>query len=194
MTCLKVDEIYLYVEKELEPFERRRIESHLASCSRCREAVASRARLAEAAGSLPDIEIPAEFSRQVMSRILASKYSLRGLFLTLAAGSSLLAAAFGVLSLATGKSLTGLLVNFNQYLWVNLRTLSIAVIKLFKLSYLSVKTLFDLIEEFMKGFSVLTGFISPQARIVIATLSLLLITTLFFMIRRRFLLGENNEK
>jgi hypothetical protein len=170
MSCLRVDQIYLYLEKELSSLERQPVESHLASCVHCREAVAARARLTEAAGTLPDFEIPA------------------------ATGFSLLSTTFGVLLLVTGQNLPGLFVSLIQYLWTNLKSLSMTAIKLFKLIFLSVKILFNLIDEFVEGFSTLSGMISPQARIVMVALTLLLFTTLFFVIRRRFFFGENNEK
>lgn len=194
MSCLRVDQIYLYLEEELSSLERQPVESHLASCVHCREAVAARARLTEAAGTLPDFEIPADFSRRVMSRIFTAKSSPRALLITLAAGFSLLSTTFGVLLLVTGQNLPGLFVSLIQYLWTSLRSLSMTAIKLFKLIFLSVKILFNLIDEFVEGFSTLSGMISPQARIVMVALTLLLFTTLFFVIRRRFFFGENNEK
>ena len=193
MSCLRVDQIYLYLEEELAPMERQQVEGHLSSCPRCREAVAARAHLAEAAGTLPDLEIPGDFSSRVMSRIFAAKFSLRGLLMTLAVGFSLLGTTLGLLLVVTGQNLPGLFLSLIHYLLNNLKSLALPIIKFFKLSFLGVKILFHLLEELWSSLSVLTGIISPQMQIAIVLLTLFLCTTLFFIVRKRFFLGENHE-
>jgi hypothetical protein len=193
MNCLSLAQVYRYLEGELPPPERQELEGHLASCRMCREAVEARRRLAEAASTLPDLEIPADFSARVMARIAGSQFSLRGLLISLAAGCSAILVALGLAMVVTRQSPLGLLVGLNQYVLRNLKTLSLTFIKFFKVLLLIFKIFSNVVEELIGGLSVLTSLISPQTQILLITLTLLLSVTLFMVLKRKFSPRDTHE-
>lgn len=69
MSCLKWNEIYDYLENELSPEERDRVEKHLQSCSRCQQALSERQALLAGVNRLPRLELPEEFTSQVMAKL-----------------------------------------------------------------------------------------------------------------------------
>jgi hypothetical protein len=194
VNCLSRAQVYRYLERELTPPERQELEGHLASCPMCWEAVETRRRLTEAASTLPDLEIPADFSARVMARIAGSHFSLRGLLIFLAAGCSATLVALGLAMVVTRQSLPGVLVGLNQYVLRNLKSLSLTFIKFFKFFLLIFKIFSNIIEELIAGLSVLTSLVSPQAQILLITLTLLLSITLFVMVKRRFSTRDNHEQ
>jgi len=73
MNCMDPDRIYLYLEEELSAQEKHLVEAHLLICDTCRRAVEERRFFLEAANSLPEAELPADFSRQVMKALPLSE-------------------------------------------------------------------------------------------------------------------------
>ena len=73
MTCLRIDQIYLYLEKELTPFENKKIEEHLYSCLKCKNEIEERKILLKASKSLPLWELPSNFSLHLMERLFPDK-------------------------------------------------------------------------------------------------------------------------
>ncbi|MBC7363310.1 MAG: zf-HC2 domain-containing protein [Candidatus Aminicenantes bacterium] len=69
MSCLKLREIYDYLEKELSTEERERVENHLLSCPRCQQALRERQALLEGIKRLPRLELPEEFTSQVLAKL-----------------------------------------------------------------------------------------------------------------------------
>lgn len=88
MNCLRINQIYLFLEKELSPSENKKIEEHLASCPKCKKAMEEREFLHQAAESLPLWQTPPDFTHQIMAAIFPEKISLRSWFTALAAGFS----------------------------------------------------------------------------------------------------------
>lgn len=62
MNCLRINQIYLYLEGELSPAENKSIEEHLSSCLICKKAVKERKLLLQASRSLPLWNTPPDFS------------------------------------------------------------------------------------------------------------------------------------
>ncbi len=73
MTCLHIDQICLFIEKDLSLEEARKVERHLASCAKCRNAVDERRMLLQAAESLPVLQAPPDFPQQVMAKIFTGE-------------------------------------------------------------------------------------------------------------------------
>jgi len=69
MSCLKLSEIYDYLEKELPAEEIARAEKHLQSCSRCQQVLRERQALLSEINRLPRLEPPEEFTPQLMARL-----------------------------------------------------------------------------------------------------------------------------
>jgi predicted anti-sigma-YlaC factor YlaD len=69
MSCLKLSEIYDYLEKQLPEEESQLIEKHLKSCPRCRQVLRERQVLLTEINRLPRLEPPEEFTPQLMARL-----------------------------------------------------------------------------------------------------------------------------
>lgn len=69
MSCLELEKIYDYLEKEMPEEERARVEEHLKSCSSCKKALTERQLFLSAINGIPRLEPPEEFTSQVMASL-----------------------------------------------------------------------------------------------------------------------------
>jgi hypothetical protein len=76
MSCLSIEQIYLYIEKELSLSENKKIEVHLAACRKCKKALEERRPLLQASANLPLWRTPPDFTQQVMDRIFPTRVSI----------------------------------------------------------------------------------------------------------------------
>ena len=109
MNCLHLDQVYLYLEEELSPSEKSRVEEHLASCPKCQAAVEERRLLHQASDSLPLWEPPPDFTNQVMARLFPVRMSIRNWITVSVAGFSLTAFALFIYLILSGQSLAKML-------------------------------------------------------------------------------------
>ena len=117
MNCLSLDQVYLYHEDELTQEESSGIADHIASCEQCRNAVEDRRILVEAAESLKPLQVPPDFSHQIMARIFPQKSQFRIWIAALATGFSLVVAIFLAAFLQSDLSLSGTFIQLNRSLW-----------------------------------------------------------------------------
>lgn len=190
MNCLGVDQVYLFLEDGLNPSEKIRIEEHLASCSKCQNAVEDRRLLLQASNSLPFWDIPADFSRQVMERIFPSRVPIRKWIAVSAAGfvsSVLVLLAYFLLS---GRSLTGFLTSFGHSTLDLFRSVSVFFLKFVKLIALFIRIIVQIFEILIQFLARLTTIISPEVQIILITLTIILSTSLLLGVRRKLLSGD----
>jgi len=194
MNCLRMDQIYLYLEKELSPSETKGIEEHLVSCSKCQNAVAERRLLLRASESLPLWDPPADFSRQVMAHIFPDifpdRVSIRKWIVASAVGFSSAALAFLAYFVFSGQSLLSFLTGLGRGALDLFRTVSVLVLKLVKLGSLLIRVIVRIFEILIQFFGHLTKMISPEMQIILITLTLILSVSLFFGVKRKYLTGE----
>jgi anti-sigma factor RsiW len=190
MNCVRLDEIYRFLDGDLSPAEQNAVEGHLAVCARCREALEDRRILAEAADGLPSFLVPADFSRQVMEKIAARKVSLPAWLIILASGTSVLAALAAVAFLS-GRDALSLLSGINHSLWNGIKSAIVFSAKLVRLVSLAGESLRPLIHVFGKGLAALAGVISPGLQAILITLSLGLIVSLFYGLHKVFSMGDS---
>lgn len=190
MTCLQIDQIYLYLEKELSPSENKKIEEHLAICLKCKNVIEERRILLQASESLPIWEIPPDFTRQVMSQILPKNVSARSWLEAAAAGFSSIILMFSAFFLLSGENLVTLLISLGYNLLNLVQNLLILFVKLFKLAFLLVKIIVQFSGFLIEGFSRLTTILSPEVQIILITLTLILSVFFIFGVKRKFLTGE----
>jgi len=190
MTCLGVDQIYLYLEKELPSSENKRIEKHLASCLKCQNAVQERRLLLQALDSLPLWDTPADFTGQVMARIFPSRVPVWKWVAVSAAGFSFAAIAFLGYFLISGQSLVGSLNSLGHRTLDVFRSVSVLFLKLVKLLSLLIRIIVQIFGIIFEFFARLTTIISPEVQIVLITLTLILSASLFFVVRKKILTGE----
>lgn len=81
MTCNEIENQFpAYMEDLLSPEERKSIEGHLASCSRCSRALAELKKMDELLQGLGEVEPPPFFEQRIMSRIREEAGQKKGIF------------------------------------------------------------------------------------------------------------------
>lgn len=105
MSCPGLSEIYEFLERELSASDRERLEEHFRVCSRCQQLLSDRRQYLASFASLPDLELPPDFTDTVMARLPKLKSPVR-LWLWLAGGIYFLFALLViVMALGTGNLL-----------------------------------------------------------------------------------------
>lgn len=190
MRCLRVDEIYLYLEKELSPSENKRVKEHLTFCPRCKNAVEERRILLQASESLPFWEAPPDFARQVIAQIFPKKVTLRQWLIAASAGLSSTTLTFLAFFALSGENLLEVLIGLGHRLLELLQTFSVFFIKAFKLAFLLIRIIIQFLGFFAEGFVRLSSILSPEAQIILIILTVIFSVTLFLGVRRKFMAGE----
>lgn len=190
MRCLRIDQIYLYLEKELSPPENKKIEKHLASCSKCKNAIEERRILLQASESLTLWESSLDFPSRVMAQIFPEKVSLRSWLEAAAAGFSSITLILLAFFLLSGENLGYLLLSLNHTLLNLVRNILILFVKLFKLAYLLVRIAFQFSGFLIEGVAHLTTILSPEVQIILIILTITLSVSLLYGVRRKFMTGE----
>jgi predicted anti-sigma-YlaC factor YlaD len=190
MKCLSVEQIYLYIEKELSPSENKKIDEHLATCPKCKKALDERRSLVQASENLPLWKTPPYFTQQVMARIFPIRVPLYAWLTAAYAGLGSITLAIFILFLATSQNFSSLLTTLNRNLLNLVRNLSPFSVKLFKVLSLFVKALQQFFGYIIKAFASFTTIISPQVQIIIITIAIILIVFSVYGIKRKILIGE----
>jgi predicted anti-sigma-YlaC factor YlaD len=190
MRCLSIDQIYLYLEKELLPAEEREIHEHLAACPKCKKAVEERRLLLQAAESLPLWKTPPDFAQQVMARIFPDRVSPLAWLGAAASGFASMILAVVLFALVTNQSLSSLLINIYHTGLEFVKNLSPFFAKILKVASLLVKILQQLGELLIKGLTLLTTIISPQVQIILILVAIVFIASSIYGIRRKLFVGE----
>jgi hypothetical protein len=190
MKCLSLEQIYLYIEKEVSLSESNKIEKHLATCRKCRNALEERRSLLKASESLPLWQTPPDFTQQVMARIFPIRVPISAWLTAAYAGLGSISLAIFILFLVTGQNFSNLLTSLNHSLLNFIKNTSPVFVKLFKIASLFVKALQQLFEYIIKAFASFTTIISPQVQIIIITIAIILIAFSIYGIKRKILIGE----
>jgi anti-sigma factor RsiW len=190
MSCLRVSDIYAYLEGDLSPVQRGTIERHLGSCPRCREAVEERKLFSAAASSLPNLDVPPDFIERVMAKIVPVRRRFPVWLITVAAGLASLSVLLGILVISGSKGLPALLGNLNHTFWGYAKNAAVFIAKVVTLLSFAGKTLDSLTRALNKGLSLLAALISPGVQIFIMTLALVLLGSLFYVLGKRTRMGE----
>ena len=172
MGCLGTDQIYLYLEGELNKGEAAVIKEHLAVCPACQKALAERELLLQTASSLPAWDVPSGFTQQVMDRLFPFRPALSQVLLTATIGSFFIIAGLLFTFIYSGQSLFNFLVSLNRTIFEGLSSLTVLGARLIKLAVLVVKVLYRFSGYLWESFGRLTNILSPevQAGLIIFTL------------------------
>ena len=189
MSCLYPDQIYLYLEKQLPPSEIKKIETHLASCPKCQQAVTERKILEQAYQSLPPLETPPGFSSQVMARIFPAKTKL-WLWLTAAASFFFFSLIITFYFIFTGENLIRLLTGLGQAGLDILEKALVFLIKSAKLALLLAKIIIQFAVFLINSLDRFLKIISPEGQIILVLLAFILFTGLYLGIKKKLLTGE----
>lgn len=89
MSCLKIKDIYDYLENDLPAERRKQVEDHLKACSQCQKILEDRKTYLELFSSLPDYHLPEDFAQKILSNLPSLHSPAKG-WLVLAGGVYLL--------------------------------------------------------------------------------------------------------
>jgi predicted anti-sigma-YlaC factor YlaD len=188
--CRSAETLYLYLEEELGPAERRGLEAHLEGCPACREALAERRLLHEAFTSLPPLEVPPDFALSVMDRLPEpAEARSRWLAPLVAATTSLIVGLLGFYVL-TGESLSDVLVAVSRSFSSGFGRLLPLFAKLLKIGGLLLDVASGFVMMLGKGLVTLLSALGPEGIGLILGLGLLLSLLFFFGAKRLLSLGE----
>jgi len=190
MSCLRVSDIYAYLEGDLPPVQRGTIEKHLGSCPRCREAVEERKLFSAAASGLPDLDVPPDFTERVMAKIVPVRRRLPVWLIAFAGGLASLSLLLGIVVIYGNKSGLALLGTLNHTFWGYAKNAAVFMAKVATLLSFAGKALSALTQALNRGLGFLAALISPGGQIFIMTLSLVLLGALFYVLGKKFRMGE----
>jgi anti-sigma factor RsiW len=191
MSCFTAERIYRYLDAELDQAERREFEQHLDGCPSCRRALAERRLVTEAAVSLPDLELPSDFSRRVMERIDKPRVTVLGWLVLAAASCASMTLMIVGLFLLAGHSLTDLLLRIQGFLTGTLKNGAILFGRVTSLISLTLSVINHMFTALVDGLKGMTSVIPLPWLAVITVVLIGVITTSVFGMRKLFL-GERS--
>ena len=190
MSCLTVRQVYLYLEDELTVEEKESIERHLASCEPCKFLLEDRKRMMQAVETLPPIDLPGDFTQQVMARIFPRVSPVRLWIAGLATAFSLMMFIFLAVFLQSDFSFSGLFVGLNSSLWTLVKNVSVFAVKLFKITSVIFEIIVQFVSFVFKTLGSLTTLIRPEFQIFLVILTIILSIFALFMMKRKIWTGD----
>jgi predicted anti-sigma-YlaC factor YlaD len=190
--CPSPESLFLYLEEELEPAERRAVERHLEECPACRAALEERRLLHEAFTSLPPVELPPGFSGTVMAAIPEERRTVAAALSALAAGFLALSASLLGFYLLTGRSVPDLAVSVSRSLGAGLGGLLPLLAKILKSAGLALELLYGLLSSLAGGLGALSSVTRPEFAGLMLGLGLILTGLLLFGAKKLLSVGERS--
>lgn len=190
MSCLRIDQIYLFLEGELSPGENLAVKKHVTSCTKCREAIEERSLLTQASQSLPVWETPPDFTQRILARIFPQKTSLRQWFITAAIGLSSAGLAFFIIYLFSGQNLARFFINLNRSALSLFQNAVVILAKAAKFISSGIEVILSILNVILKGLASLTSILSPEFQIILIVLTVAVSVFLFYCLKRKLLAGE----
>jgi hypothetical protein len=173
--CPRPEDLYLYLEGELGPYEAAKLEEHLECCAGCRQALAERRLLHEAFTTLPPFEVPAGFARSVMESLPEPETRPAVWLGPIAASMTALAVGLVGFSFFTGLSVFDMLVALNGFLGQVAGRVLPAAVKLIKAAGVVLKVAGDLIVASLSGLTTVIRMLGPQGLILVFCVVALLV-------------------
>jgi anti-sigma factor RsiW len=190
--CPRPEDLYLYLEGELGPYEAAKLEEHLDCCAACRDALAERRLLHQAFTSLPPFEVPADFARSVMDSLPEPETRRRAWLAPIVASVTALAVGLVGFSVFTGLSVFDMLVALNRFFGQAVGVAAPTAVKLVKMAGLILNVAGDLLVAGLTGLTTLIRLLGPQGAILIIGLVALLVGLAVFGARRFLNQGEQS--
>jgi len=190
MNCLNIGEIYKYIDNELNEVERKKIEKHLSTCSKCSHAVEERKLITQAAESLPDLKLPQDFSQAILNRIFPPKISLKSWLTAFAGGIAAAAAAFISFILISGYNSANTLLNIYRALIDSFRNMSVLAAKFIKTTTLLLKIMVKFIGYLIKGIVGAANLLNTETQLVLIFFTAGISLLVLIKVRRHMSNGE----
>jgi predicted anti-sigma-YlaC factor YlaD len=189
-SCPRPENIYLYLEGELGPYDARKLEEHIEGCPACRGALAERRLLHEAFTSLPPFEVPAGFARSVMDSLPEPEARKAGWLAPLVAATAALTVGLVGFRVFTGESVFDVLVAVNRFFGSVIAFATPLAAKTIMLGNVLLKVAGDLLSLGFAGLETFARLLGPGGIIVVVGLGALLSLLAFFGARRYLHQGE----
>ena len=189
MSCLRIHDLYDFLEGGLPPEQAARIEEHLRACRRCRQAAEDRQLIAEAASSLPPYEVPADFADRVMARLPEARAGRSVRLIGLAAAASVLALIPAAM-IVSGSNALGILTRAGHLLSEYVKSAAIVAARAMTLLTLAGKTIRSLLESASKGLSLANSLLSPGLLVIALGLMTVIFLSLGLAARKKTSPGD----
>lgn len=191
-TCPRPENLYLYLEGELGPYDAAKLEEHIECCAACRDALAERRVLHEAFTGLPPFEVPEDFARSVMDSLPEPEVRKAGWLAPLIAAVSALSVSLLGFNLFTGTSALEVLVAVNGFFGSALARVAPLLAKTLKLLNVLLKVAGDLVRLGFAGLGAFSRVLGPQGIALVVGLGALLTILAVFGARRFLHEGEHS--
>jgi len=191
-TCPRPENLYLYLEGELGPYDAAKLEEHVEGCAACRDALAERRVLHEAFTGLPPFEVPDDFARSVMDNLPEPEVRKAGWLAPLIAAVSALSIGLLGFNLFTGTSLLEVLVAVNGFFGSALARVAPLLAKTLKLLNVLLQVAVDLVRLGFSALTTLSRVLGPQGIALVFGLGALLTILAVFGARRFLHQGEHS--
>jgi len=191
-SCPRPENLYLYLEGELGPYDAAKLEEHVECCATCRDALAERRVLHEAFTSLPPFEVPDDFARSVMDNLPEPAVRKAGWLAPLIAAVSALSVGLLGFNLFTGTSVLEVLVAVNGFFGSALARVAPLLAKTLKLLNVLLDVAVGLVRLGFTGLVTFSRVLGPQGIALVFGLGALLTILAVFGARRFLHEGERS--
>jgi predicted anti-sigma-YlaC factor YlaD len=191
-SCPRPENLYLYLEGELGPYDAAKLEEHLEGCAACRDALAERRVLHEAFTGLPPFEVPEDFARSVMDSLPEPEVRKAGWLAPIIAAVSALSIGLLGFNLFTGTSVLEVLVAVNGFFGSALARVAPLLAKTIKLLNVLLDVAVGLVRLGFTGLVTFSRVLGPQGIALVFGLGALLTILAVFGARRFLHEGEHS--
>lgn len=197
MSCLSVGRLYDFLDGALPPAEKEAVERHLAACPSCRRALENRKCLAEAARALPPFAVPEDFAAGILARLPAlpaTKVKKTRLWLGWSAAvTTTILAGFGLAAIFSGQGAPAFLQRMGAGFGTYLQGAFNVFAKGLKLLVTAGKIVGTISGQVLATLRSVADMVGPEARIVIAGGTLVILVSGAMLLRRRQILTEKSH-
>lgn len=190
MSCVTVRQVYLYLENELPVDEREAIDKHLSSCEACKILLEDRKKMMHAVEALPPLDMPDDFTQQVMAKVFPRVSPVRIWIAGSAIAFSMIMFIFLAVFLLSDISFSGVFIRLNGSLWAFVENLSVFIVKLFKIASVILEILIQFTGFVFKTLTSLATLVRPEFQIFLITLTIILFLSLLYKMRRKIWTGD----